>query len=523
MITLTKIRELVLSQEEELEKLIFEYFSQKNATNDTDYYNSNFNINDKKNEIKLSIEDMISQGNLEKAKDLLYEYKELSGKDASYYSIAGIISLNENNIDDAFEKFNKGLDLDNTNSDLLYNIAYLNLAVGNNNEALKYYKECINNTNDNNLIVELTDIIEKLQAKISHTLITFGLTKEESMNFSGKNRVITLIENNNLEHESKYEENGIIIYEVNSTKSMDILNYLVRRNENCILIFKDIDKIEHINNFKGSAKIAYYQNKNYYTDKSNYLNHNIDMYIEKEVCNTCEFIFTSDINVYNAKKIMERRDNVYLIDKNIGNEFTVDYILQNIGRDYTGVLENKLKEYLKNVDDKYTKALYLIAAESNNLNNSIEVAKIINDEYKTEEAYLLYITLLNQAKDYNNLMIEATNNECIDDIYKAEILYLNAIEDTDLISFVVNIATKNYKMVELELHGEIDYKLALYYFELNKFDISLNKYNHIQNTESKLINSPLVNRNTSYLLYANGNKNYEKFYDFYKELMDECL
>ena len=36
----------------------------------------------------------------------------------------------------------------------------------------------------------------------------------------------------------------------------------------------------------------------------------------------------------------------------------------------------------------YIKSLYLIAAESNNLNNSIKIAKTINDEYKTEESYL---------------------------------------------------------------------------------------------------------------------------------------
>ena len=40
MITLNKIRELVLSQEQELEKLIFEYFLQKDITN---YHNSSFN------------------------------------------------------------------------------------------------------------------------------------------------------------------------------------------------------------------------------------------------------------------------------------------------------------------------------------------------------------------------------------------------------------------------------------------------------------------------------------------------
>ena len=70
--------------------------------------------------------------------------------------------------------------------------------------------------------------------------------------------------------------------------------------------------------------------------------------------------------------------------------------------------------------------MYLIAAESNNLNNSIKIAKTINDEYKTEESYLLYITLLNQAKDYNNLIINIINSEYIEDIYKAEILYLNS-------------------------------------------------------------------------------------------------
>ena len=45
MITLNKILELVLSQEQELEKLIFEYFLQKDITN---YHNSSFNKNDKK-------------------------------------------------------------------------------------------------------------------------------------------------------------------------------------------------------------------------------------------------------------------------------------------------------------------------------------------------------------------------------------------------------------------------------------------------------------------------------------------
>ena len=244
------------------------------------------------------------------------------------------------------------------------------------------------------------------------------------------------------------------------------------------------------------------------------------MYLEKEVCNTCEFIFTSDISVYNAKKIIERRDNIYLIDENIGNEFTIDYILQNIGKDYERGFEDKLREYSKNLDDIYIKSLYLIAAESNNLNNSIKIAKTINDEYKTEESYLLYITLLNQAKDYNNLIINIINSEYIEDIYKAEILYLNSIKNTDLISFIVNIATNNYKMAELQLHDEINYKMALYYFELNQFDLSLNKYKYIQNSESKFINSPLVNRNIAYLLYANRNENYEKFYNFYIELME---
>ena len=67
------------------------------------------------------------------------------------------------------------------------------------------------------------------------------------------------------------------------------------------------------------------------------------MYLEQVVCNTCEFIFTSDISVYNAKKIIERRNNVYLIDKNIGNEFTVDYIFKNIVNYYERELEDKLR------------------------------------------------------------------------------------------------------------------------------------------------------------------------------------
>ena len=110
------------------------------------------------------------------------------------------------------------------------------------------------------------------------------------------------------------------------------------------------------------------------------------MYLEQEVCNTCEFIFTSDISVYNAKKIIERRNNVYLIDKNIGNEFTVDYIFKNIGKYYERELEDKLREYSKNLDDIYIKSLYLIAAESNNLNNSIKTVSYTHlDVYKRQQ------------------------------------------------------------------------------------------------------------------------------------------
>ena len=523
MVTLTKIRELVLSQEQELEKLIFEYFSQKSMVSNVDFNNISFNIENKKDEIKSSIELMVSQGNLADAKKLLNEYEELIGRDVSYYSISGVISLNENNTEKAFEDLLKGLELDNTNVDLLYNMGYLNLVKGNSEEALNYYNECIKYTNDADLICEVNNIIENLQKQVEYTLITLDLTKEEIMNFSGENKVIGLIENNSLKYENKYEDNGITICEVNKDKSIDVIDYLVRSNENCIILFNNINRFETIKEFKYKAKIAYYQNKNYYTDKNDYLNNNMNIYLEKEVCNNCDLVFTSNINVYNTKKIIERRDNVYFLDKNIGEEFTIDYILKNIEQIDEEVLENKLKEYLKNLDDKYTKALYLIASESNNLQNSIEVAKIINDEYKTEEAYLLYINLLNQAKDYNSLVVEAIKNEHLDDAYKAEIIYLNAIQNIDLINFIISISTKNYKMADLTSDSYMHYKLALYNFELNKFEESFNQYIELQKTDSNLVNSPLVNRNIGYLLYASGDENYERFYELYRELMKECL
>ena len=46
-----------------------------------------------KNLTGLTAQQHIHEKVIEKAKELLYKYKEISGKDASYYSIAGIISL----------------------------------------------------------------------------------------------------------------------------------------------------------------------------------------------------------------------------------------------------------------------------------------------------------------------------------------------------------------------------------------------------------------------------------------------
>ncbi|WP_343347614.1 CDP-glycerol glycerophosphotransferase family protein [Terrisporobacter petrolearius] len=474
--------------------------------------------------LKVKIQTLIENNCIFEAKKLLDIYKNYDACHISMYSMAGIINLKENNLKQALKNFEMGLEIDNLNVDLLYNMGYLYTLLGNGKKAIYYYEKCIFATDDELLKNEICEAIKVIKKEFEkdapNVIVLDGDSLSKQLNNSEYN-IIRIIENNEIVCESIYENSGTKIYETNSHKIKDILDYLINVNEKIILLYSDITKTSMIQKLKQRQQIVYCPNKNYYTDKSNYLNHSVDMFSEKEACNNADLIIAKDINIYNHKIVIEKRENVYLLDNNIGEKFTLDYILKNYERIDSKLISENITNYLKNIEDEYIKLLYLVASQNSSIHNTIEIIQCIYKKYNTEEIYQLYITLLNRINDYKNLISVVLESEYCEDVYKRELLYLNDIEDNDLIDFIINIIIKNYTSIEKMFNNNADYKLALYNFELGRHKVSFEKYIKVLNND-KLFKSALVNRNIAYLMYADENKDYKIYYDVYKELMN-CI
>ncbi|WP_297712213.1 glycosyltransferase [Clostridium sp.] len=468
--------------------------------------------------VKSNIEELINENRLEEAQELLDNYKVIYADDISIYSMQGIILLNNNEINLACDSFLKGLELDSKNVDLLYNAGYCCILLNLKEEAIYYYNKCFNITNDKELKKEIRIIIEQLQAEENknkkQTFITIDLKDNDELFKVIKEDLIKIKINEEVEYNNRTYEDSNIIYETNSNNLNELIEYILRNNENCIVVFNDY-KIKRLLDFKEKCKFIYYTNKNLVIDKEDYLNQNINILFENEVCNDVNFIFTNNIEVYYFKNKIEKRDNVYLIDDTYSKEELKCIINNNIMEEQ---LKEKLRSKLNEISDEYEKSLYLLLIEKQDLNKCLEISKYIYDKYKNESAYIIYLSLLNESNNYSEILVTMINSEFCDDIYKAEVLYLNSIEEIDLISFILNISIKNYK--SLDFNNNVDYKMATYFYELNMFEKAYYKYMIIINDNNKITISPLVSRNIAFLMYKNADPHYESFYNNYRKLID---
>jgi len=93
-----------------------------------------------KTQIKEKIKALINTNSIADAKMLIDEYLKLDTEDADIYSLNGVIYILEKNYPKAIECLEIGFTLDNTNDDLIYNLAYAWEMSGNKAKALKYYQ-----------------------------------------------------------------------------------------------------------------------------------------------------------------------------------------------------------------------------------------------------------------------------------------------------------------------------------------------------------------------------------------------
>ena len=174
---LNKIRELVVKQDEELRNFIYEFLNIDNKNYKID---KEINIYD----LKSKIEECINNNKFEEAKKYLELYKESFG--IEYYSILGTVKLKQNKLEEALDLFLEGLRLDKYNVDILYNMGYLNLILGNLEEAIYFFDRCTELTEDKKLIEDIKSIKgivkQKLPKKIYTFVIVGGFNEVDLMN-----------------------------------------------------------------------------------------------------------------------------------------------------------------------------------------------------------------------------------------------------------------------------------------------------------------------------------------------------
>lgn len=510
---LIKIREFVIRQEREFEEFIKSILIE----NKLDYTNTSDNkkIFDKYT-IEFEIERCINEGDFENAKKLADQYQEINGIDSNYYSILGIINVHENKLESALDNFLKGLDIDEYNLDILYNMGYINHIINNLDEALYFYKKCLqlseseNFTNQLNVLVN--DISNQIQAKKVYSFVTFNIKNDDiifNMMGDSKHKIINIVENNKIDEPNLYYNKNIKVYEVNSKDLESIIEYIIRNNENIAVIISDIYKFSTLIQFKNRIKILYYKNVNYYTDKNNLLEKNVNLFLEKECCRECDFIITNNIEIYNFKKILENRENIYFIN----NELTIDTILNGSYNTSNIVLSefNNLSQY-----DSIMYEIATLLHDNVHLLNYIK--DIINNEY--EEIMYIYISLLLKNKDYKTIIKFLNENNFCNKVYLAELIYLYDSNNYDLMDFIVYVILGNFALADVDIESDIEYRVAVLNFEATRYDASYNKYTEIINKNMIYLNSPVTNRNISYLMYMNNDDRYKKYYKIYKGLLN---
>lgn len=508
---LNKIRELVIKQDEELRDFIYEFL---NVDNKIDKVNKEINIYD----LKYSIEEYINNNKLDEAKKYLELYKDTLG--IEYYSIMGTIKLKENKLEEALDLFLDGLRLDEYNVDILYNMGYLNIILDNLEEAISFFDRCVELTEDKNLIEDIKLIKNNIRQKLPKKNYTFvivgGFNEVDLMNhiLDKEEYFIRINKKNEIKSpELHIDGNGIKNYDVNSDDIKLIIEYVIKKYDNVVLIFSDLYEFDNLKIFREKSKLIYYKNINYYTDKKYFFERNINLFLEKYICNEVDFITTSNIEFYTYKKIAEKRENIYFIDKNINKSMNIRSILDEYYSNYN--IDTRI-----NKKDEYEKILYKLSMILDYDSKIENLSYYLFDKYNTEDSYNIYLSILLRNKNFDKIIKVCNESKYCKEVYKAEIKFLHEKKEYNLLEFIVNISIGNIFAADVNSSNELSYRLAILNFEGTKYTVAYEKYKEIIESNSYLLNSPLTNRNISYLKYIDQEDDYKIYYKRYKEILD---
>lgn len=139
-------------------------------------------------QFKENIQSLIEEGLIEEAKKMLKQYEEVVKIDIDIYSIKGIISMIEGNLEEAEGFFKELLIFDPLNKDFLYNMAYLYEVQEKYIESYIYYKRALEHC-DLKMKYEIINKLKRLEGYIDLT----ESYKSDLIKSDNSNPVISLI------------------------------------------------------------------------------------------------------------------------------------------------------------------------------------------------------------------------------------------------------------------------------------------------------------------------------------------
>lgn len=160
----SKMKYLSLNAKTKLKK-IEKQIAKNAAPRYVQYENNQENRKKEIEEIKKEIENLLSNQLYEEALTIVDESLKSAPSHVELYSIKAVILINMQQLDRAIEVLEKGLEIDPNHVDCLYNLAYIHEQNKNVHMANKVYEKILGLTNDEEIIKEIKDQLNKHDKK----------------------------------------------------------------------------------------------------------------------------------------------------------------------------------------------------------------------------------------------------------------------------------------------------------------------------------------------------------------------
>lgn len=132
-----------------------------------------------KEKLKENIKELVNKNRLAEAKEILVQYEKIVKNDIDVYSIGSVIAIMEGDMELAENVLKTGLGIDNSNFNLLYNLAYVYQSTEQKELAIEYYKKAMQNANAAEDVEEVYKILQLLDVKESKECILQDILVEE--------------------------------------------------------------------------------------------------------------------------------------------------------------------------------------------------------------------------------------------------------------------------------------------------------------------------------------------------------